>query len=120
MLTYNNLLDEALRVLPEFRAAYQVLLEKDYLDKDSGNHIVFGYAFVPVLTEAIKSRDRACVERMFAFLEQMAASQDHLVGEVCDFSILEALNDEFDDQVLLTYMGPETRKDFACIKAYML
>ena len=119
MLTDNVLLEEALQALPEFRMEYQKLVSSDYIDKESGNHVVFSYAFVPVLVEAIQSGNKECAERMFSFIEKMAGAHDHLVGEVCDFTILEALNDEVEDESLLSFMGPETKKDFLNIKRYM-
>lgn len=119
MLTYDNLIQEAQNNLPMFKTKYNQLVEDDVIDTESGKHIVFGYAFTPVLSEAIAKDDEETAKKMFLFLEQMASSEDNLVVEVCDQSVLEVLNDQFDDKVLKRYMGTNTRDGFKAIKQYM-
>ena len=119
MLTYDNLIQEAQNDLPMFKAKYNQLLDDDVIDIKSGIHIVFGYAFTPILIQAIKNDDEKAAKKMFSFLEQMASSKDNLVVEVCDQSVLEALNDEFDDNILMEYMGANTQSGFMAIKQFM-
>ncbi len=119
MLTYDNLIQEAQYALPMFKAKYNQLIEADEIDTKSGMHIVFGYAFTPILIEAIKNNDKEVAKIMFSFLERMASSKDNLVVEVCDQSVLEVLNDEFDEGVLSEYMGTNTQNGFRTIKQYM-
>ena len=119
MLTYDNLIQEAQNDLPMFKAKYNQLLDDDVIDIKSGIHIVFGYAFTPILIQAIKNDDEKAAKKMFSFLEQMASSKDNLVVEVCDQSVLEALNDEFDDNILMEYMGANTQSGFKAIKQFM-
>ena len=119
-LTYDNLVENALIAVPAFAEKYLELINEDYIDKESGNHIVFGYAYTPVLIDAIKNHDSETVVNMFEFLEFISQSEDGRVVEVCDQSVLEALNDEFDDELLIQLMGESTREGFAAIKTYML
>lgn len=120
MLTFDNLVGEAMKAIPEFAAEWNRQMEDGSLDAASGNHIVFGYAFVPILILAIKEDRKELVTKMLSFVEEMAKSQDHLVGEVCDFAILERLHDEIDDEVLVGLLGETTREDYALIKRYMM
>lgn len=119
MLTYDNLIQEAQNDLPMFKAKYDQLIEDDVIDIKSGVHIVFGYVFTPILIQAIKNDDKELARIMFSFLEQMASSKDNLVVEVCDQSVLEALNDGFDDIILMEYMGANTQSGFKAIKQFM-
>ena len=119
MLTYDTLLPEALRLFPEFKKVYNKLMTEDEIDAETGNHIVFSYAFVPVLIKAIQTGNKKVSVPMFEFIDRMAACEDNAVGEVCDFTILEELNDAISDDILVPYFGEETMKDFQLIKRYM-
>ena len=119
MLTNDNLIQETLNALPAFKEKYKELKEKEVLDSESGKHIVFGYAFTPVLSDALTNGDEKTTKDMFSFLEQMASSEDKLVVEVCDQSVLEVLNDEFDENKLEKYMGTNTKTGYKALKQYM-
>ena len=119
MLKYDTLVSEALKAIPEFKAEYDKLISADIIDAESGNHIVFGFTFVPVLLSAIQDGNESLRDSMLAIVEQMASSEDRLVVEVCDYSILEALNDHVEDSVLMPLLGEQTRIGFDAIKRYM-
>ena len=72
MLTYDNLIPEALQILPNFKREYDQLITEDMIDIDSGKHIFFGYAFTPLLSDALKKNDMKTATAMFSFLEKMA------------------------------------------------
>ncbi|MBO5514199.1 MAG: hypothetical protein J6D57_10420 [Mogibacterium sp.] len=119
MLTYDNLIQEAQTELPNFKTKYDQLIEDDVIDTESGKHIVFGYAFTPALSEAITNKDEETAKKMFLFLEKMASSEDNRVVEVCDQSVLEELNDEFDENTLKRYMRANTAEGYKALKQYM-
>ena len=74
------------------------------------NQILSSHLFdnVPMLSE------------MMELVESMARSEDKLIGEVCDFTILEALNDEIEDEILIPLLGEQTAAVFQEIKQYMI
>ena len=119
MITYDTLLEAALDELPEFKDLFDELMAEGMIDKETGNHIVFSYVFVPVIAKAIKRRDRKLTKKMYGFLEKMASSDDSLVVEVCDYSVLEALNDEFSEKELINDMGTNTLEGYRAIKQYL-
>lgn len=119
MLNYETLLGAALGRFPEFRAEYEKLVSADEIDRDTGVHIVFSYAFVPLMINAVETNDRKLAERLFSFVEEMAKSEDDRVAEVCDFTVLEELNDALSDEQLYSFMGEVTAEDFRLIKNYM-
>ena len=119
MLTYDNLISSVNEIIPEVKNKYDELIKTGIIDNEVGNHIVFGYVYVPVLSYAIKTGKKELVKNMFSFLEEMASSEDRRIVEVCDQSVLEALNDEFDDNVLIPLMGENTKVGFAALKSYM-
>ena len=49
----------------------------------------------------------------------MEASDDVLVQEVCEFTILEELCDEFKDAEIERYLGKVTKDGYNCIRKYI-
>ncbi len=118
MLNYDNILQKALEAIPEFKTKYEDLIKRRVLYHDSGMHIVFAYAFEPLLEDAIRNKNEMVIKVCFDFIEQMCSASDHLVVEVCDQSILEALNDEFDEKTLRPLMGKNTKDGYNAIKRF--
>lgn len=110
-ITYDNVVEIAKIEIPEFAAECEAEINDGLLFSDSGVHIYFNYAFVPVLIEAANRNDDELLKRLFVFMERMVNSGDKEVASVCDFSILEAVNGEISEDVLYKYMGDETRRD---------
>jgi len=119
MITYENLLQNALSVLPEFKHEYEDLIERNIIDKESGNHILFSYIFVPIALETLKQGNEEMKQRYFNFLENMAASKDVRVTEVCDFTVLEELYWQADKNDLWNALGHYSRKGLMTVSTYM-
>lgn len=119
MLNRDNLIEEAKTKLPLFSKEYDRQVKEDIIDFETGNHIVFSYVFTPILVEAIREKQTCDIVPLFSFLEEMASSDDDAVVEVCDQSVLEVLNDEFDDCDIIGYMKPNTKEGFVALKGYM-
>lgn len=118
MINYNNLIEYAKNKIPQFAEKYDYMIGIDEIDSESGNHIVFGYVFTPILIDAIKNNDKQTIETMFSFMDEMSTSDDVHVIEVCDQSIIEALYDEFGDDIE-QYMGNKTKDGLKAVKQYM-
>lgn len=117
-MTYETLLPETMKALPEFQEAYDKSIREDTIDVESGLHIVFGCVFTPLLKKAIFN-DSALAKRMFDHLEKMAGSEDKRVQEVCDQSVLETLCDEFRIRTIWSLAGEKTREGIKAISQYM-
>ena len=118
-MNYKTLLFEVQKEIPEFGKKYKEALQKDLIDKESGMHTVFSYVFNPLLSEAIK-KDQQLAKRMFNFVEKMAESPDKYVQEVCDFTILEEIGDEYADKEFVNFLGPTTKKALKLIRQYII
>lgn len=118
-MNYKTLLSEARENIPEFDKKYKEAVRTDLIDEESGTHTVFSYVFNPLLTEAIK-KDKQLAKRMFDFVEKMAGSQDRYVQEVCDFTILEEIGDEYSDKEFEFFLGPTTKKALKLIRQYIM
>ncbi len=101
-MNYNNLVSEMLSRLPELNSEYEKLLSGDFLDANSGVHTVFSTLFNPVLMREVE-RKSALSFRMMKFVADMDNSDDRLVGEVAQFTVLEELCDEFGDDMINVY-----------------
>lgn len=117
-MTYENLLSDALDALPELKKEYENNLKDDIIDEDSGMHVVFGFVFEPMLSNAIKN-NKPLAKKMFDYLEKMADSDDVHVQEVCDQSVLEALYGEHPAGVLWPLMQKKTREGYTAVSYYM-
>ena len=120
MLQYDILVKMALSELPEFATKYNKMLNDGIFDNETGNHIVFSWTFVPLLKDAIKNNKTDLRDRMLGFLEKMAASDDHLVQEVCDFTVLEELCDEIPTKYLYPLLGKHAREGYNAITKYLI
>lgn len=118
MITYDTLLTTAINELHGFKEKYEAEIGYDTLDAESGMHTIFSFVFVPILSDAI-SKDEKLTKQYFDFVEQMETSDDVLVQEVCEFTILEALCDEFEDVEIERYLGNVTKESFNCIRKYI-
>lgn len=116
-MNYTNLLDEVMKI-PEVKTEYNRQIKEDIIDEKAGMHIVFGYVFAPLLIDAI-TNNQELTKRLFLFVEQMSSSNDTKVQEVCDFSILEAICDEYSDDVLLPFLGEKTLEGYNEVRKYV-
>lgn len=118
MITYDSLIEKVCGEFSEVSELYDVELNNDSIDSDSGVHTVFSFCFVPVLKEAILNNSNLA-NRMFDFLEKMEISKDNLVGEVAEFTVLEEILDEFDFDDIEKYMGIYTLEAAKLINRYI-
>lgn len=119
MITKDSLLREALDAIPEFKKEYEEQLSKKLFDDEAGLHIVFGYAFASLLVDAIK-KNKPLAKRMFDFVERMSLSADRDVQEVCDFSILEVVCDEYEDNDFWDIIGESTKEGVKATRKYIV
>lgn len=117
-MTYSTILQEAYKELPEFKNRVDLFKANDEIDEDTGVHIVFEYAFTPLLKEELKSNSPLS-KRMLVFLEKMASSTDRLTQEVCDQSVLESLADEFEDDEIYPLLHEKTKEGYRAVRQYI-
>lgn len=105
--------------IEEFKKQYLIEIEKDNIDEESGPHTVFSLVFNPILFYAIRNNEKALINKMFEFIEQLETCGDSSVAEVVEFTILEELADEFDEKDVIKYMGVETKEAYKQICNYI-
>lgn len=75
----------------------QLLAEFPQLHFDGGDvdlpHVIFENSFVPFVKDSLNG-ENSDLERIFAFMEKMATSQDKKVENLLLVSVLEALADD--------------------------
>lgn len=103
-MNYNNLVSDMLNRFPELKFEYEKLLSEGLLDADSGVHTIFSVLFNPRLIREIENRS-ALSFRMMEFVADMDDSDDRLVGEVAQFTVLEEVCDEFGDDTIGVYFN---------------
>lgn len=119
-MKYEEIIGLARAEIPEFEKAYIKEVELDNIDDNSGVHTVFSFVFVPLFKKAINENDSELANRMALFLEKMESSGVQWVSEVVEFTVLEELCDEYNDDVLEKYFLPETTLALREIRKYIL
>jgi hypothetical protein len=110
-MTYETLVEELLRNIPEVKPMYDKEIE--WWDGNGpGPHNIFGDVLNPYLINLLKQdEDIILLKKIFHLLESMAKSEDVLVQEVLECTILERLGD---DRIILEkarkYMGKASQK----------
>ena len=121
-MKYTTLLKEFFQRIPECRKLYEQKASQLLFDQETGVHIVFGVLIVPYLLELINKgkEEEELLERIFAFFEEMARSEDENVVGVLDATVLESLIDQGRDflKIAKIYMGEETKKNCEHIELY--
>ena len=110
-LTYDNLIERLLMAVPEIRAEHEENLE--WLGDDYLPHVVFGIEFNPYLTESLIAKpDDDLLSRAFAFLEEMAHSQDERVLGVLMATVCEHISGQglAVGERARSFMSPETKR----------
>lgn len=118
-MTNFNLIDRAKKEVPGFREEYEKMVDEDVIDEETGAHIVFSYIFIPIAKKSIEEKNVEVRDKVFDFIEEMAESKDHTVSEVCDFTVMEELYDEYPTDVLIPLLGKESKKSLSAISRYM-
>lgn len=119
MITGKNLIKTAMAELPEFKEEYEKQIAEDIIDDETGLHIVFEYAFDPLVIEAVQSKDTEKCKRFFDFIEKMAESRDDDVMEVTDFSVMERLIGDIGKAELVKHLGKYSMESFEQVGQYM-
>lgn len=117
-MTYETLLSDTLKAIPEFQTEYNRNIAQDDIDEESGMHIVFGYVFTPLLETALKNNQKLAKD-MFLFLEKMENSSDLRVQEVCEQSVLEAICGNYPIKKIWPIAGEKTKEGIKVISQYM-
>ena len=118
MIKYDSLIDDVCKEFSEVSELYDLELHNDSIDLNSGAHTVFSFCFVPVLKDAILNNNNLA-KRMFDYIEKMEKSEDNLVGEVAEFTVLEEILDSFDLNAIKRYMGKFTLEAARLINRYI-
>ena len=111
MVRYDQLTATLARAVPELRIPVET--EKRWWKGETpGQHVVFGDILSPFLVAELERGDRPeLLTRIFALLEEMARSEDVLVQEVAQQSVLSDLcGDQPWSKLLNRYLGSESKR----------
>lgn len=122
-MKYNSLIANILKAIPELREEYNSKAEENLIEEETGPHIVFGLIIVPYLIELLKrenDKDKEVLRRTFVFFEEMAKSDDVLIQEVLEFTIIESFIDAGKEVLsnAYKYMLEETKKSSSSVERF--
>ena len=109
-MKYINLVEMLILKIPEIKNLYEKEINW-WGDEEPGAHNIFGDIVNPYFLCLLKTEEtQEHLKRVFDFLEEMAKSEDKLVQEVLNCTVLERLGD--DKEILKRaskYMGQKTK-----------
>lgn len=108
-ITFENLAERLLEVVPELQPQYDSELEW-WDNEQPGAHVIFGNVVNPYLLDVIKlGKHEDILQKIFRFLEKLANHKDSDIQEVVAVTVCERLGD--DPELLAKarkYMGETT------------
>lgn len=116
-LTYKNIVQEMLKIIPQLQPMYEKELED--LWKKEGEippHVAFGNILNPFLMNQLQKQqltieDEQLLVRIFIFLENMALSNEVEIGNVVCATVMARIGDDINVlKNALKYVGNETRR----------
>lgn len=121
-MNYEKLYDEFLTYFPNDIIALNRITDKLSIDDSDGMHVVFGMVVVPFVLELASEKNSEKLKKAFSFFEQMAKSDNPLICEVLEFTILESIISQDKDilQYCKSYMGNETLECCQAVEQYMM
>ena len=126
MYTYAEIVNELLAEFPEISKNYEeeiTWIKDTFLGQDTeGQTVYFDRCFCDYIGRLLvdESQDDIKIEKIFAFLEDMAVSEDQEVRNLLQVTVLEylrswyLLQNESEKRML-----PETKKIFDRVKSYL-
>jgi hypothetical protein len=88
-IDYNNFAEIVLESFPELRSAYEE--ETRLAGGKPSNYALSGSLIIPLIDQALQSKDQALIERLFDFIERLATSPDIDVVNLAQTDICEYL-----------------------------
>jgi hypothetical protein len=118
-MTFENLISDVCDKFPAVQKEYDLQKKNGDMDASLGQHIFFSFVFDKILFKAIDSGNSKLAAHMFDYLEEMEKSGDTNVAEVCEFTVLEELCDNYCDADFEKYLSPETKLALQAIRKYI-
>ena len=126
MYSYLGIVDDLLKEFPEICKNYaeEIAWIKDTFKgrENGGQTIYFDRCFCDYIGHLLvdECQDNIKIEKVFAFLEDMAVSEDQEVRNLLQVTVLEYLRSWYllqsrSEKLML----PETKKIFDCVKSYL-
>ncbi len=88
-MTYKKLYEEFVSFFSENIDDLNRIADTNGVDDTDGMHVIFGMVVVPFIIELLENKDTEKIKKAFFFLEKMAVSDDLMICEVLEFTVLE-------------------------------
>lgn len=122
-MKYDNLVEKILNDIPELKNEYLDKAEDNLIDEATGVHVVFGLIVTPYVVNLLKNDNEVntkILKKIFVFFEDMAKSEDSLIQEVLEFTVIEGLIEEGKEILSksYSYMLDETRQSSTLVERF--
>ncbi len=122
IVKYEGLYDEFVQSFPDDLSRLQEIAVSASAEPSDGMHIMFGMVIMPFLMVLLENREETKLKAAFDFFERMAESDDSMISEVLEFTILEDIisRGKFTLGRCKTYMGQKPLEHCSAVEKYMM
>ena len=108
-MKYCELYKEFIAMFPEDCVYFSNRCKEVLADEEDGMHVMFGMVVTPYIRKCINENSDN-LHKIFEFIEKMETSEDRMIAEVAEISILEDLitKDKMLLETIQKFAGSET------------
>ena len=121
-MSINKIVELFLLKNPSLKQMFDTMKKKYYVADDAGTYVVWGLGVMSCVLELLQDpiHNKALLQRIFDFFEEMATSEEEEVRELLMYSTLETLDDDKEVlKIALSFMGNETKKLLYRVQAFL-
>ena len=121
-MSINKIVELFLLKNPSLKQMFDTMKKKYYVADDAGTYVVWGLGVMSCVLELLQDpiHNKALLQRIFDFFEEMATTEEEEVRELLMYSTLETLDDDKEVlKIALSFMGNETKKLLYRVQAFL-
>ncbi len=121
-MSINKIVELFLLKNPSLKQMFDMFCKKRLIDFSDGIYVIWGLGVMSCVLELLQDpiHNKALLQRIFDFFEEMATSEEEEVRELLMYSTLETLDDDKEVlKIALSFMGNETKKLLYRVQAFL-
>lgn len=121
-MKYESLYNNFIALFPDDTDFFTNMELETGTDQSDGIHVLFGMVVVPFIVHCLKNNEVDKLKCAFSFFEEMAVSENTLISEVLEFTILEDILSRGGNftNACKQFMGDKTISSLMHISRYLL
>lgn len=121
-MKYENLYNEFICLFPDDKQEINKIAKEAFVDSNDGMHVKFGMVVVPYIMVLLENNEQQKLITAFDFFEKMADSNESMISEVLEFTVLEDIISRGKDilDMCKLYMKQKTKESCLSVEKYLM